>query len=172
MEGWVESFPYRGSFLKKFTREEINDIYLLREVMEAVAVREAIKNASEEDMQKIEEALEGERKFISGLPDGQPEMHPPSVSPDAEFHKALVAASHSRIMRDKLATWNLQLKAIAISSPIKQTKEEIEDIYNQHCAIYDAMKRGWTRVAEEMIREHILRAREKNLTNYNENKNE
>ena len=81
-EGWVESFPYKGTYLKKFSKEEIKDIYLLREALECVAVGQAMENATAEDWDKIGAALEAEKKYI-GQTRGAPSAAAlPSVEPD------------------------------------------------------------------------------------------
>ena len=165
-EGWIQSFPYRGSFLKNFTPKEVKDLYLLREAIECIAVGQAIEKATAKDWIRIEEALKMEKKYIDDIDtvaqgDGKQIM--PSISPDIDFHNAIVCASHSSLLLDRNNTLRAQLNCIYLSATIKTTSEELVSVYDEHTMIYQSMRRGWGNVAEDLIRRHISSGRTKYL---------
>lgn len=161
MEGWLESEPYRGSFVKEFTVEEVNELYLLREAMEGLAVQMAVQNATEEDFNNIEKILNIELEFINGLSDSSGTTafeRPPGL--DIQFHNALYSASHLKIIQQKMDIRMLQLHSMSNNPTPQFTIEEVKEIYEQHLAIYKAIKRGWADAAVALIKEHLSNARE------------
>ncbi|HPY77779.1 MAG TPA: GntR family transcriptional regulator, partial [Anaerohalosphaeraceae bacterium] len=52
--GWIERIPHRGAFIRKFSRQDVKDIYMLREIMEAVAIRELAEGATKEHVDKLQ----------------------------------------------------------------------------------------------------------------------
>ena len=161
-EGWIQSFPYKGSFMKSFTPEEVKDLYLLREAIECIAVSQAIGKATAKDWTKIADALRMEKKYIADPErDGNEAM--PSLSPDINFHNAIVCASHSALLLYRNNTLRSQLNCMYLSSRIKTTQEELIAVYDEHVMIYQAMRRGWINVAEDLIRRHVSSARVKHL---------
>jgi len=161
-EGWIQSFPYKGSFLKNFTPEEVKDLYLLREAIECIAVSQAIEKATAKDWAKIADALRMEKEYIAAPErDGNEAM--PSLSPDIDFHNAIVCASHSSLLLHRNNTLRAQLNCIYLSSRIKTTSDELIAVYDEHAMIYQSMRRGWANIAEDLIRRHISSARIKYL---------
>lgn len=164
-EGWIQSFPYKGSFLKNFTPEEVKDLYLLREAIECIAVGQAIEKATAKDWIKIEDALQMEKKYIddSNAAQERGSVIMPSLSPDIDFHNAIVCASHSLLLLHRNNTLRAQLNCIYLSARIKTTSDELTAVYDEHAMIYQTMRRGWANIAEELIRKHISSARIKYL---------
>lgn len=161
-EGWIQSFPYKGSFLKSFTPEEIKDLYLLREAIECIAIGQAIENATKNDWKKIEDALQKEKEYIDSINTAskqKPEDIMPSLSPDIDFHNAILCASHSSLLLQRNNTLRAQLNCMYLSARIKTTMEELIAVYDEHVMIYQAMRRGWVNTAEDLIRKHISSAR-------------
>ena len=63
-EGWLESIPYRGSFLRKFSETEMQEMCTLREILEGMAAKLAAQNASHDDLKKIRSILDAEIEYI------------------------------------------------------------------------------------------------------------
>jgi len=162
-EGWVESFPYKGTYLKKFSREEIKDIYLLREALECVAIGQAIQNATSNDWDKIAAALDAEKIYVGQMSASPSDAAVPSFDPDLDFHSLIVKASLSNILMKRCGALQVQLGCIMMSMEIKTSFEDIKETYEEHILIYSAMRRGWVKSAEELIRSHIQKARIKHL---------
>jgi DNA-binding GntR family transcriptional regulator len=162
-EGWVESFPYKGTYLKKFSREEIKDIYLLREALECIAIGQAMQNATANDWDKIAAALDAEKKYIGQMHANPSDVAAPSFGPDLDFHSLIAKASHSNIFMKRCGALQMQLSCIMMSMDIKTSFEDIKETYEEHNLIYSAMRRGWVKSAEELIRSHIQKARIKHL---------
>ena len=66
-DGLVDVRPYRGFSVRRFTRKEINDLYLLRRTLECFAIRLAVENISNLDIARLEQVLDrGVAALVSG----------------------------------------------------------------------------------------------------------
>ena len=54
-EGWLETFPYRGCFMRRISREELIQLSLMRESLEVVCVEQFCRNGTEQDIELVEE---------------------------------------------------------------------------------------------------------------------
>ena len=57
-EGLVEYFPYRGNFVRTWTKRQINDLFEVRISLEKLVVRLAIPKLSTEDIDHIRAILD------------------------------------------------------------------------------------------------------------------
>jgi DNA-binding GntR family transcriptional regulator len=53
-EGYVDIYPHRGVRVKPLCRDEIEDLYLVRAEVEALAARLALNNLSPQDLEELE----------------------------------------------------------------------------------------------------------------------
>ena len=54
-EGLIDYIPNRGCFAKGFTKQDVEDIYAVREALEEMAVRWAVARISENEIDEMEE---------------------------------------------------------------------------------------------------------------------
>ena len=57
-EGLIRYVPNKGCFAKGFSQKDMRDIYTVRNAVEQLAVEWAIKNATDESIDKLKEQLE------------------------------------------------------------------------------------------------------------------
>jgi DNA-binding GntR family transcriptional regulator len=57
-EGYVDIVPHRGVHVKPLSRQEIEDLYLVRAEVEALAGRLALPNLTEDDIRELRELFE------------------------------------------------------------------------------------------------------------------
>lgn len=58
LEGFIETLPNRGAFVRGFSPQDIQDLYELRKAYEILAVRWAIERITDKELEKLEEAFE------------------------------------------------------------------------------------------------------------------
>lgn len=165
-EGWLQNIPYRGTSIRKFEYNEIKDMYLLREAIEGIAIREASKNATERDCKIISQALQAEGNYILQLENDISNKHlmlAPSLDPDLDFHNSILNASHSQLLIQRCEILRAQFSCIALSYEFETSLKELKEVYSEHSLIFQAMRKGWADITERMIRKHIVKARKKHL---------
>lgn len=160
-DGWVRSIPYRGTCLRTFSPEEIEDMYLLREAIEGIAAGRAVERAEPEDLRQLERAVAEEARHAAAVRDGRTPC--PSEDSDLDFHRAIVAAAHSKLLLERNAALRAQFSLISLGAALPASPEEIEAVCEEHRMIFEAICRGWGHVAEELLRCHIANARRKHL---------
>jgi DNA-binding GntR family transcriptional regulator len=94
-EGLVTRKSHRGAFVKSLTKEDALEIFSLREALESLAIKLAVQNASEKDVQRLDQ-LTAEMEQLSQQKDyDQLE----ATELDLAFHYALCKSSgHSRLI--------------------------------------------------------------------------
>lgn len=159
-ENWVQRVPYKGACLRKFSLDEVIDLYYLREALEGTAIRLALLRASYEDWQKLQDAIEADRKYLSEQPSEQTAC-PASYNSDWDFHRAIVEASHSSLLLERNTTLRSQLSVLTISCSEDIPLDYAVRVHEEHRMIYDAMRRNWPDIAEKLLRQHIASGRER-----------
>ena len=165
-EGWLQNIPYCGTSIKKFEYDEIKDIYLLREAIEGVAIREAARNATEYDCISISQALQAEGNYILQLENNASNRHvilEPPFDSDLDFHRSILNASHSKLLIQRSEVLQAQFSCIVLTHEFKTSLEELKEVYSEHSLIFQAMRKGWADIAEQMIRKHMIKARKNHL---------
>jgi DNA-binding GntR family transcriptional regulator len=150
-EGLLEKNPHKGFFVRKFTSEEIQEIFRLRSVLELLVIDSILKKADkdwlsllEENVRKSKEALL--RSKIDSL-----------IYLITEFHEILYRASGS----PKLCAILSGLGGDALINRCLAVKIEgvYEDFVAQHERLANALKLKDKAMAEEIIKTHLEEGR-------------
>jgi len=64
-EGLVDYRPHQGSFVRRLTVKEVNDLYVLRQELEGLAVRLAMTHATPAFVAELREIVEGSEEALS-----------------------------------------------------------------------------------------------------------
>ncbi len=171
-EGWLQSHPYKGCALRQYTLKELEEMFLLREALEEVAVKCAVQRATPTDLRNLENVLKKEREFIDMRREKNPEpaMESPT-SIDILFHDALVTAAHTPHLKQRNSMLQTQISyAILLNAGTPTTPDDLESVYEEHCMVFFAIRRGWEDIAEALIRRHIHSGWNKYLRSLKEKK--
>jgi DNA-binding GntR family transcriptional regulator len=105
-EGLVDYFPYRGHFVKMWTPKEVNDLFEVRKVLEALAVRLAVRKLSQEDIEELHTIVSEiqdtlRRGDIDGFSDA-----------DRMFHNTIIQKTGNQTLIDGLDRLDCQIQVI------------------------------------------------------------
>jgi len=103
-EGLIEIKPYRGFFVRSFSRKEIDDLYELRKTLECFAVELAVPQMSDRDIARFERILDG---AVEALQRGDMETY---GIRDREFHETIAERSGSAALIETLSRLALQIQ--------------------------------------------------------------
>lgn len=122
-EGLVETVPHRGSFVKIISPDEARQIYAVREVLEALAAREFTNNASPEQL----DALEGALNAIAAHSEAS------LISMKQTFYDVLLDGCgnvYVKKMLSQILNQNMRLRATTMSDPkrLPKTVEELKKL--------------------------------------------
>ena len=164
-EGWLQSSPFRGVFLRKFTREDICELYYLRGALESAAAAAAAKNATPEDLEKIHQSLESEQEYIRTYSQQGNETIKPNLEQDLIFHAAITDAAHNRLLSDRLYMLKAQTSYAFLNWRTTDTFsiKDSQRVLEEHWMIYLTIQRHWDDLAKSLMEKHISFARENHL---------
>ena len=141
--GILEERPYSGSFVRKLTAEDIEDIYNTRAFLDEYAARRAAQRITPEQLEEMEALL---REM-----DGAESPHD-FVEKDIAFHGLVVDAAGSPALK---RIWeSLQLVAWTGLS-VAATRNTLPELVRQHWEIYNLLKRHADHTAGAYMFLHI-----------------
>lgn len=163
-EGLVESIPYRGMFVRKLTKKDVDEIYQLRTALETLAVKLALPKLRQGgNVRLLTELVED---AISAAHQGDEEA---AVQADLIFHRTLVQLSgNSRLIKvwDSLLA---QARFVLRKHYAVQNKAGLETLASNHLVVLNALKQDDDigRIIK-IIEEHLDIARVGLLENWQE----
>lgn len=148
-EGLITIIPRRGAFVRKFSIHDLEEIYELREVLEALAVRNAVLDPK--TLTRLREIAHAAQSYF--------EKNDKSnyIRKDAAFHTMLARASTNARLRRMVEGMQNQILILR-----RQTFELTgQSSIKQHLRIVDALEQGDRETAAELMVEHIQAVRQR-----------
>ncbi len=149
-EGLIEMKPNRGAVVIGIGTEELVDIYKIRMRLEGLASAEATRRISDEDKQRLREAVELSEFYITK----KDAEHLKEL--DSEFHNVIYKASGNRLLCKTLSELhrNIQFyrkKSLAVA-------DRLEKSVTEHREILSAIELGDAEAADRLTEAHIAAA--------------
>jgi DNA-binding GntR family transcriptional regulator len=147
-EGLVKRAPRRGAFVRQFDRQEIEELYQVRGLLEGLALERIFKASNDDQRAACISALEltvhrmerarKEIKRYHGL--------------NFEFHKTIIEVSNSDLLLNLYKQIEGPLKIFLRLS--LETPGAVAQSLDEHKQLLDAIKQGNMRRASEMLINH------------------
>jgi DNA-binding GntR family transcriptional regulator len=141
----VEEAPGGGLQVASYDLGSLNELYVVREMLEATAASEAARHATPAEIAALQDSLEIQRRLVNDVPAFARE--------NVLFHQYLYAAAHNRFLLRTLQTMGdavALLGRTAIDQP-----EAVERAIGQHAKIVAAIVKRDPERAFELTRQHI-----------------
>jgi DNA-binding GntR family transcriptional regulator len=147
-EGVLVQYPSRGTFVVQWTPQAVGEAYTLRAVLERLAIQEAAKRATPEDIAQLQAIVD---EMAVHARDGDNRA---LVRLDVRFHEHLYALSGHSLLQEVLARLRRRLYALmGMDEGYMLHKDEMA---RDHQRIVDALRAGDPALAGEVISAHIL----------------
>jgi DNA-binding GntR family transcriptional regulator len=154
--GVIELEPYRGATVRRLKRQEVTELFEVREVLEGHAARLAAGRLSPQEQEQFRafgELFRSQR------------VHPDAVGfaeTNTAFHQAIIDASGNDLLRSvveqlSLRTFRMQFRSLVEN---RMAENALED----HELIIAALLRGDGPEAERLMRNHIRCSAERALS--------
>ncbi len=154
-DGFIYSVPRSGTFVCKFTEEDIKEIYEVREVLEGLAARFASKNP---DMDALKEMSDACESYKLGIDREDIDL---CLSNDVRFHRSLVKAGNSKRLIEMLKSYHIQ--GISIAKKGKNYWKYAPMYLEDHFNVIKFITEGKGILAEKKIRDHIEKGKKRVL---------
>lgn len=151
-EGLVISRPRSGYFVKPISKEEVYEICEIRKVIEALALKWAVKRSREKLIKELEKNIKtSERKLYENDVKSFVEL-------DARFHEKIAELSGSERILELSRTLRRHMLRYRIESIY--VRDNVERAIEGHKRILLAIKNGSDEELEEALKSHIDKSRE------------
>jgi DNA-binding GntR family transcriptional regulator len=151
-EGHLIIEPFRGAVVRKWTRQDIVDLFDVREVLEGQAAQLAAGSAD----------LVARKALLSSVKKVRPTVDPQGyLTHNASFHEQIAALSSNALLQrllEQLSTnaYRLQFRQVVVNADRRRPLAD-------HLAIAEAITSGDGRAAERAMRKHISGSRDLTL---------
>jgi len=147
-EGLVISRHNRSAFVARLSRQDLDEVYSLRLVLERLAVQLAIRNATEEELAEMQATIDTMAAYIKrGITEQE------AAGLDMRFHDALYRASHHRRLQDSWETLRPQVHILLLSRNVA-SPDFRDQAVGGHQEILDAIRSGDEARATAIIEQH------------------
>ena len=152
-DGLVENILNRGAFVGGMSEQDYEDMFELRKAYEVQAVKWAIERITEEEMDRLEETFEFMEFYT--LRNDIDKM----LTINSGFHQVIYEASHNRMLKKLLSSYQNYLKYKGIESAYDD--DYLTTVLEEHRAIFKAFKDKDVKAGTLAMEMHIDRARER-----------
>jgi DNA-binding GntR family transcriptional regulator len=152
-EGYLTSVPHRGFYVREIDAQEASDLCGVREALEVYAIREAIKNVNEKEMNALIKKAENHKKY---MPD---RYNIKKVMLDAEFHLKIASMSQNKILERELRQI-LELIYFRYGQIRSLNSDRMKEAIREHRQLIDKIKNRDTVGGVNFIRTHIGQSKE------------
>lgn len=148
-EGIITVVPNKGPMVCTLDKKDVFEIYSIRSMLEGLAIRLAVQNASDEEIEEIERFY---NKMKDKLLDESVEY---LIDDSLHIHETIMILSrHSRL----IATYQSISFQILLVNRMLGTKKTKQNEVLQHGELIEALKRREPDEAELTMRKHIYRS--------------
>ncbi len=153
-ERLIVAVPRKGFYVRRFSPEEMIRIFELREVLEGLAARRASGRITEGQRDKLEGFFQGLRVSERAK---DVERY---AEEDRQFHNFLIELGGDEILSGILEMYNLITSSYLVGFRGGLVRSPRETL-SEHLAIINAIRRQDGEKAEQAIRTHLRRSRER-----------
>lgn len=150
-EGWVETEPCRGTWVRRITIDDIEELYQMRRGLESLAVELAIQSMNEAEIKNLEKMRQDLLSMDLNLD------HKIFVDMDVEFHLYLAKISKNRLLYQSINGLMDMMAMYVIQNMIRKTDPYSIPV-NEHIEILNMMLKKDVDSAKLAVVNHINRA--------------
>lgn len=144
--GFLETEPYKGTFVRSFTTEELYEVYTLRAALESLAARLAAPRVTEQDLAALQDVLE---QMVEA---GKARDGSRMVRLDNVFHEMIVKLSGNRLLYRLWQTLRFGYWTIVTT---RVSEYNLEELAKRHEDLLKALQTRNPQKAMAAMRRHI-----------------
>jgi GntR family transcriptional regulator, trigonelline degradation regulator len=154
-EGLVETTSFKGAVVTAYSRQDLLEIYELRELLENAAARAAAESMTEQDRARLDRVAQESRRLQKGKDTGN------LAALISEFDAVLFDQVQNQRIRALIE--NLRAHLTRIGHLTAEIPGRIDASVDEHEKIVEAIAARDPQLAEQHMREHIRSVRDDQL---------
>lgn len=147
LEGLVTMIPRKGAEVSRISKQDISDVLEVRASLDALAVRLCCERITEEEIQKLEDAV---KAFSEAVASGDLTA---VAQADVDYHDIIVNASKNKRLVQMV--FNLAERVYRYRLEYIKDKSSHENLIKEHREILDFIKKKDAQNAEKAIIKHV-----------------
>jgi DNA-binding GntR family transcriptional regulator len=152
LQGLVTITPNKGAHVVGLSKQDLNDIYEIRSVLEGLCAKWAAEKATPEQIEELEEIVYLTEFHVS-------KGHSEQVFElDNKFHEKMYEASGSKVLGNVLSDYHHYVQRIRRTT--LKSKERSEKSNQEHRMIAEAIRAHDAEKAQLLANSHIMRTME------------
>ncbi len=166
-EGLVEHVPGAGAFVRQPSRQDLDDLYVLRDALESCAAAEAARYITEGQLQELQNLLDSFVEIAAEIA-LQPKRHSNKrqqsrwLDDEKSFHQLLVESSRNamlaKVIRDNLAI--VSVFEAQRNDPALLTHEVAHETCESKAELIQALRVRDSELARRLMSKQIQRGRQ------------
>ncbi|MEX0375311.1 GntR family transcriptional regulator [Spiribacter pallidus] len=153
-EGWLEQIPHRGARVVEWTRDDADEVFELRSILESHAVRRAATRMQPSEIARLRHLVDAMESLSSAQ---QSESREDIATLNDQFHQTILESAGSPRLQ-RLVNAIVQAP-MTTRSFHRYNASEMARSMTQHREILQAIEAGDPVWAAAVMRSHILAAR-------------
>lgn len=142
-EGLVENLPSRGMIVRTFDKQQVNELFDIREALEALAASQATERASEDGLDRLTELVDGSREAVA-----RGDLNAAHLA-NSQFHDEIINLSGNALLHDILEPLLGRLHWLFRQIP------DFDEVCVEHDTLRKAIKSGNPETAASTARSHV-----------------
>jgi len=159
-QGLVTFLPRKGVVVNQFTRQDVEEIFELRWVIELYAIEKVANAAASYDLSKIDKAIDDQRKAVK-----RKDMIG-YLKANAIFHRTFSELTNNRRFTAIFENISDMIQLMGIQSGIQ---DRVQDTIPEHENILKAVRLGNAQKAKRAMEHHLNQFRTAVLEGFDEN---
>ena len=148
----------KGLLVVGISREDMPDMYEIRLRIESLAAERAAANISDEALAEMGEVVDMQRYYIDKQTEKEVDNSDSIKNLDSRFHEIIYIESKSKPLADILIPLHKRMTKFRKASVRKNSRAEAS--WQEHAAIYEALKAHDCAKAGELMKVHLANARD------------
>ncbi len=149
-ESYLKSMDGIGTRVIGLSKKDLEDIYEVRTDLEALALKDSIKNIKIENIEKIKTKLEKIKKSYDEDKNPEPEI---LAEVDEDFHSLITKNTINDYVKNLMNTINSKIERYTVAA-YKWTNTG-EEATRQHLEILKELEKGNYEVANKYLKDHL-----------------
>ena len=144
--GFVESMPYKGTYVRQHSAEELRDIYVVRAWLEALAGRLATPRLTDDDLHRLEVLAD---RMMEHARHGDAHDF---ARDDFSFHESIIRISNNSML---LRLFDMLQYAYWTFASTRLFNYDLVYLANRHYRVLEALRTRDAELAATALQEHI-----------------
>lgn len=174
-EGVLEQIPHYGTFVKRLSRAELEELFDLRELLESHAGSRAAERIGAPEVAELKKLCDRMLLVVKEIrttksADLEGELLSRQVRDDVTFHLLILETADRPKLLQVVSDLRILTNLFSQNRrrPGRDTVRHLARTYREHCLIVRALEQRKPEVAGRRIQEHIRKAKESALAFYDE----